>query len=214
MSIVIVSICCLLATKLPLGVWGKALSVGAIKIGLVILGALATIIVATIFVLLVAFLIKRRIPDTDEKPKPTGGGFGWGWGIIVILLLSFVGFWWGYISCKPQRAAVAVAQENWQLCWEKKPEYAGETSIRYQSLPAKIESRTAAHIVISYSYSGGQGVMEGTSIDGIGYDGQWKDSTGWGKWHLRFISPDTAFGWSDDKGKGYKQPSVLERKRR
>jgi len=110
-----------------------------------------------------------------------------------------------------RQARVAVAQQQWQLCWEKKPGYEGKTGTRYKCLPAKIESRNESHIIISYSYSGGRGIQEGTSTDGISYDGAWSDSTGRGNWHLRFTSPNTAFGWSDDEGRGEKQPNVLEK---
>lgn len=109
-----------------------------------------------------------------------------------------------------QKTATAPARaDQWQLNWEKKPEHTGKTGIRSLSLPAKIEKKTNNHIIVSYSFSGGSGVMEGTSTDGVSYSGKWKDSTGWGKWHLRFVSPDTAFGWSDDEGKGEKVPNVL-----
>jgi len=116
----------------------------------------------------------------------------------------------------PQPLRISTTQpaplQQWQLCWEKKPEHEGKTGIRRECLSARVESRTDAHVVISYTYPGGRGVMEGTSTDGIGYDGEWKDSTGWGKWHLRFVSSDAAFGWSDDEGEGEKIPNVLEKK--
>ncbi len=114
------------------------------------------------------------------------------------------------IGSSPQRAT-AAAQQQWQLCWEKKPEYEGKTGTRYKCLPAKIESRNESHIIVSYSGGSGRGIQEGTSTDGKNYDGEWRDSTGWGKWHLKFVSSDTAFGWSDDEGKGEKQPNVLEK---
>jgi hypothetical protein len=129
--------------------------------------------------------------------------------IAVIVILSVLG-WFGYryfTGLPSHQQAPAVAQQQWQLCWEKKPEYEGKTPQRDKCLSAKIESRNESHIIISYS--GGRGIQEGTSTDGKNYDGEWRDSTGWGKWHLKFVSSDTAFGWSDDEGKGEKQPNVL-----
>lgn len=106
----------------------------------------------------------------------------------------------------------SLSLQRWKLCWEKKPEYRGESDIRTRCLPAKVLRRSEGYIAISYSFPGGRGVQEGTSTDGISYDGKWEDSTGWGKFHLRFVSSDTAFGWSDDEGRGYKQPNVLSKK--
>lgn len=107
---------------------------------------------------------------------------------------------------------IAPVRNNWQLCWEKVPGYNGETDARSKCLRAKIEKKDDDLIVISYASSYGRGIQKGTSSDGVSYSGEWKDSTGWGRWHLKFVSSDTAFGWSDDKGSGYKQPNVLERR--
>lgn len=113
---------------------------------------------------------------------------------------------------KPAKKEALVAQEKWQLSWEKKPAYAGKTGVRHTSLPVAIESRDKEKIVISYTFSNNVGIMKGFSRDaGKSFDGIWKDATGWGCWHLRFTSDRTAFGWSDDEGKGYKQPNVLEK---
>jgi hypothetical protein len=132
--------------------------------------------------------------------------------VAVVLLLG-----WTFrpkketTTAKTAAIATPAQAEQWQLSWEKKPEHIGKTGIRSLSLPAQIEKRNNSHIIISYSFPGGSGVMEGISVDGVSYDGQWKDSTGWGKWHLHFVSSDTAFGWSDDGGKGEKVPNVLVR---
>lgn len=140
------------------------------------------------------------------------------WVVFTVVAVAIIGLklWEPWVSKDKSSPAEAPAvaqqrQQQWQLCWEKKPEYEGKTGTRYKCLPAKIESRNESHIIISYSYSGGRGIQEGTSTDGINYDGAWNDSTGRGNWHLRFTSSDTAFGWSDDEGKGEKQPNVLEK---
>lgn len=158
--------------------------------------------------------VKESAPTTDTSKKKKSFPFGTIITWVIIALVAYFGY--RYFS---ERAGVqerrtpeiAQSQQNWQLCWEKKPEYDGKTPERNRCLPAKIESRTESYIVISYSYPGGKGIQQGISGDGKNYDGEWKDSTGQGKWHLKFVSSDTAFGWSDDEGKGEKQPNVFER---
>ncbi len=154
----------------------------------------------------------KKKTDLDKAPA-------WAWWLLIFFFLLIIGLGWFLTREKTERVGTQYRQpitqkaetENWQLCWLKKPEYEGKTSERDRCLPAKIESRSDSHVIISYSYPGGKGVQQGTSTDGKNYDGEWKDSTGWGKWHLKFVSSDTAFGWSDDEGKGEKQPNVLER---
>lgn len=156
--------------------------------------------------------------DTSKKKK----SFPFGTIITWVIIAAIAWFGYRYFSERTERAGVqerqtpeiAQSQQDWRLCWMKKTEYEGKTAERGRCLPAKIESRSDSHIIISYSYPGGKGVQQGTSTDGKNYSGQWKDSTGWGKWHLKFVkfvSSDTAFGWSDDEDKGEKQPNVLER---
>lgn len=156
--------------------------------------------------------VKESAPaKTDTSKKKKTFPFGT---IITLIILAAIG-WFGYryfTGLPTRQQAPAVAQQEWQLCWMKKPEYEGKTDIRQKCLPARIETRSDSYIVISYSFSGGKGVREGTSTDGNNYSGQWKDKTGWGNFHMKFVSPDTAFGWSDDEGAGDKQPSVFERK--
>ncbi|NOY35356.1 MAG: hypothetical protein GXP44_00255 [bacterium] len=165
----------------------------------------------------VIMTIKREKTEKEEKTvlaqKKKKGGLGWlvlPLSLVAVLLIVGVMYYNTYTA--PTKQGVATTKPQWQICWEKKPEYRGESGIRTRCLPAKILRRSEGYIIISYSFPGGRGVQEGTSIDGINYDGKWKDSTGWGKFHLRFVSPDTAFGWSDDKGRGYKQPNVLAKK--
>lgn len=136
--------------------------------------------------------------------------------LLVYIVVSVNG--WSWSESFGQREPVGVggnagvATNNWQLCWDKVPGYKGETATRGKCLKAKIETRNDDLIIISYVSSSGKGVQKGTSSDGSSYSGEWKDPTGWGRWHLKFISSETAFGWSDDKGSGYKQPNVLERR--
>ena len=142
----------------------------------------------------------------------------WLWWLLIGLVAAILSAGWIFWPKKEttktsqsQSAQQATVSQPWQLCWEKKPEHTGKTNTRQHCVPTIIETRTASYIVVSYICSEGLGVMEGTSINGIDYDGLWKDSTGWGKWHLKFVSADTAFGWSDDEGKKEKAPNVLTR---
>ena len=116
--------------------------------------------------------------------------------LSVAAVLILVGLW----MLGPSKTKTSQ-DEHWQLCWEKKPEHIGKTSTRQLCLSARIETRTPSYLVISYSYSEGRGAMEGTSANGMEYNGQWKDSIGWGNFHLRFTSPTSAVGWVDEKGK-------------
>lgn len=153
----------------------------------------------------------------SQELKPIKGS-GWLWflGVVIIVLGISLALIPDSKNLNHQSlpTAPAAISQQWELCWEKKPDYEGKTATRYKCLPARVETRTESHIIISYSYSGGRGVQEGTSTDGHSYDGTWRDTGGWGKWHLRFVSPDTAFGWSDDAGggKGEKAPTVLRKK--
>jgi len=188
------------------------------KILTVIGGFLALIIAVATIVLIIIAIAKGKIKNplasngtTTSKKKTFPFGT-----VITLMILVGIG-WFGYqyfseYEYRRDQRPTTIAQQKWQLCWMKKPEYEGKTDIRQKCLPARIESRSDSHIVISYSFSGEKGVREGTSTDGLSYDGEWRDSTGSGKFHMRFISPDTAFGWSDDEGTGDKQPSVFERK--
>lgn len=175
-----------------------------------------------VFAILLAIIIiskwySKRPEKPKETPEKTGvktekKKTGWGW-IICVIALIFGGYYgYKHYLKSPITKEAAVAQEKWQLSWEKKPEYAGKTGVRHTSLPAAIENRDKEKIIISYVFSSNVGIMKGFSRDsGKSFDGIWKDATGWGCWHLRFTSDNTAFGWSDDGGKGYKQPNVLEK---
>lgn len=174
-----------------------------------------------IFAILFAIIIiSKWYSKRPEKPKETSEKkevktekkkISWGW-VVCVIALIFGGFYGYKHYLKPPTKETTVALK-WQLSWEKKPAYAGKTGIRHTSLPAAIENRDKSRIVISYICpDGSMGIMKGFSRNaGKSFDGIWKDSTGWGQWHLRFTSDNTAFGWSDDEGKGYKQPNVLER---
>ncbi len=147
--------------------------------------------------------------DKTDKNKDKAPAWAW-WILAAISFLVFAGII--FIAPTETKKRASVAREEWQLSWEKKPEYAGKTGVRHTSLLAAIESRDKTKIVISYVCPGSIGIMKGFSRDaGKSFDGTWKDATGWGCWHLRFTSDNTAFGWSDDEGKGYKQPNVLEK---
>ncbi len=177
------------------------------KILLSIVGFLVALIAAAGIILLIIAIVKGKI-------KTPGAPSGKILKTIAVIAILLVLGWFGYrhfTDLPSRQQTTAVAQQKWQLCWEKKPEYEGKTAQRDKCLPARIETHSDSHIVISYSFTGGKGVQEGTSFDGKKYDGEWKDPTGWGKFHLRFVSSDTAFGWSDDEGKGDKQPNVLEK---
>ncbi len=182
------------------------------KILLGIGGFFAAIIIAAAVILLIIAVAKGKIGTTGIKTPAK-----WLVWVIILAVIGFAGYWIYiyFTKSKPGRQAATVERQSqeWQLCWLKKPEYQGKTDIRQKCLPARIETRSDSHIVISYSFSGGKGIREGTSTDGLSYGGEWRDSTGSGKFHMRFISPDTAFGWSDDEGAGDKQPSVFERKK-
>lgn len=175
------------------------------KIILGIAGFFAILIAVAAIILLIIAIAKGKI-----KPNVK-----WSWGWIVCVLILVFGGYYGYKHYlkSPTAKEALVAQEKWQLSWEKKPAYAGKTGVRHTSLPAAIENRDKEKIVISYTFSNNNvGIMKGFSRDsGKSFDGIWKDATGWGCWHLRFVSDNTAFGWSDDEGKGYKQPNVLEK---
>lgn len=151
--------------------------------------------------------------ETKPEPKKGGKGFVFAGLILVCVSAAFLGYSllanFLFPTAKP--APAPVISQNWQLCWEKKPEHGGKTGMRNHCIPAKIETRTSSYLVISYNGNSGKGVQEGTSIDGVSYSGGWKDPTGWGKFHLRFTSSDTAFGWLDDEDKGEKIPNVLEK---
>ena len=73
---------------------------------------------------------------------------------------------------------------------------------------AKIEKRTSSEILISYT----SGVMTGTSTDGAIYKGEWQGRGRWGRWEIRFDSPDEATGWSDNKANGEKFPLKIKKK--
>jgi len=71
-----------------------------------------------------------------------------------------------------------------------------------------IEKRTPSEILIRYP----SGAMNGTSTDGVLYNGEWQGKDRWGKWEIRFDSQDEATGWSDNKGIGQKFPLKLRKK--
>lgn len=133
--------------------------------------------------------------------------------IFIVFAFIMVGI--TVLMHSEKRKEIARATEtfapNWQLCWEKKPEHEGKTGMRNHCVPVTMEKRTSSHLIFAYDGNFGKGLQEGTSIDGVSYSGEWRDGTGWGKFHLRFTSSDTAFGWSDDEGKGEKIPNVLEK---
>ena len=177
---------------------------------MIIAGFIALVVAVTAIVLIIIAIATGKIKTPGAPSGKTMKT------IIILLILAAIG-WFGYryfseYDYRRDQRPTTIAQQKWQLCWMKKPEYEGKTDIRQKCLPAKIEKRSDSHIVISYSFSGGKGIREGTSTDGKNYSGQWKDKTGWGNFSMMFVSPDTAFGWSDDKGTGDKQPSVFERK--
>lgn len=184
------------------------------KILLGIGGFFAAIIIAAAVILLIIAVAKGKIGTTGIKTPAK-----WLVWVIILAVIGFAGYWvYEYFSKSEPGRQTAITEsrresQEWQLCWLKTPEYEGKTDIRQKCLPAQIETRSDSHIVVSYTFSGGKGVREGTSIDGKNYSGQWKDKTGWGNFHMEFISPDTAFGWSDDESSGDKQPSVFERKK-
>lgn len=151
----------------------------------------------------------------SQELKPIKGS-SWLWliGIVIIVLgisLTLASNAKKIAAQKPTSAPTAESQQ-WELCWEKKPEHKGKTATKNHCMSARIEKRTNSYLVLSYNGNFGIGTQEGTSIDGVSYDGEWKDSTGWGKFHLKFVSPNTAFGWSDDEGKGEKIPNVFTKK--
>ena len=153
-------------------------------------------------------------PENWEKsPQRKKARFHLNAGLLLLLIYIVVsanGWDWDWKQ-KNASTPPRTHPNSWQLCWEKVPDYKGVTSARSKCLNAKIETRSTESILISYFYSSGKGVQRGFADDGVSYAGEWRDAGGWGRWHLKFVSPDTAFGWSDDKGSGYKQPNVLER---
>lgn len=112
----------------------------------------------------------------------------------------------GWVNTNKGEKVEIEMNKIWQMCFKK-------SSGKTWCIDAVVTKRTPASITISYPYgiTGYTGVMRGTSIDGTNYDGEWKDSGGWGKWSLRFASSDRAEGWSDDEGKGDKTSTVLKR---
>lgn len=134
------------------------------------------------------------------------------WASIPLAIFLFYASKYAKEYETPEKASTQVAAKNWQLCWEKPPEHKGKTEMRSTCLPAKIEKLNKNIITISYAFTGGSGVMEGASTDGVDYDGTWIDQTGSGTWHLKSTSENSAFGWTSDNGSSVKIPMSFNAK--
>jgi len=157
----------------------------------------------------------------DEK-KNKNKVPSWAWGIVISMIalgaiMVAISFWWPERSSPaPKRVTtrgeIPLPLQKWQFCWEKKPGFRGDSSLRRFCLPAEIRTKNRNHIIIDYGHAQTNGVIEVTA-GGKVYSGTWKDAGGCGKIHsLYFTSPRTATGWLDEEGQRSKKYSfVLER---
>jgi len=125
-------------------------------------------------------------------------------GIFLIIAIVIVGISILAYSGKKKKEVTGgfepeAAAQNWQLCWEKKPEHEGKTGKRLDCTPAVIKQKND-ELVIEYELTGGGSgkIVCQQDSDHETYTGTWKDKWGSGSIHLRYTSPFSAFGWQDD----------------
>jgi hypothetical protein len=127
--------------------------------------------------------------------------------LAIILTITFIsggreGLYqkWENLTTAPPALTPTIQPTQWQLCWEKIPGAQGTTNVRSKCFPVRV-IRDRNSIVLSYDYNDRQGTMEASARDGAVYAGLWKDPGGWGNFQIRFTSPTSAVGWTDEKGK-------------
>ena len=119
--------------------------------------------------------------------------------VIILIVLIFFMIKMTKIEKSEEVGQLTPATQNWQLCWEKNPDATMDELDIERCMPAVIQ-KEEEFLLVFYKDKTGKLVGKTSSSSSNLYDGTWKDNGGWGNFHLRFVSPNSAVGWVDDKG--------------
>lgn len=130
--------------------------------------------------------------------------------IVIAILIAGVTTLMYSEKKKEGEGAKKASTQNWQLCWEKKPEHEGKTGKRLDCTPAVIKQKDDV-LVVEYELTGGGlgKIVCQQDSDPEAYTGTWKDEWGSGNIHQRFTSPFSSFGWQDDGQDTEKIPTSI-----